>query len=166
MSRKPLYFIINGIFPAIVLNVVNFISFFLPFTEQIALTITCFLTFSVNLVIVSADIPVQSDNIPTITMYFIFSIIYTLVTLFWFAFLNYFSTRNFLPFYLSFVARFPENLINLCFNKKKRTNISTERNDDDKVEFEKIKTRLNYYFLILFFIFMLASQLWIWLSIN
>jgi nicotinic acetylcholine receptor, invertebrate len=168
LKRKPLYFIVNGIIPAIVLNVVNIISFFLPFEKQIELTITCFLTFSVNLIIVAAEIPVQSDNVPTITMYFLFSIIFTLIGLLWFTFLNYFSTRNYLPLGLNHVAKFPEKLISYFSRKKIRDNkenvFTITSEEEKKAEFENMTSRLNYYFLILFLIFMIVSLLCIWLG--
>jgi nicotinic acetylcholine receptor, invertebrate len=169
LKRKPLYIIINGIVPAIVLNIINLISFFLPFTEQIALTITCFLTFTVNLVIVNAEIPVQSDCIPTIIIYFQFSMVYTLITLFWFTFLNNCSTLNRLPFGLKYVTEFPGNLTRF-FSKNKvltidKINANENSEEEKKAEFEKKITRLNYYFLTLFFIFMLISLLCIFLRV-
>ena len=61
---------------------------------------TCFLTFSVNAVRVASDIPAQSDYVPVMTQYFFVSILYTLISMFWFALINYYSTNGYLPKYL------------------------------------------------------------------
>lgn len=39
LKRKPLYFMINGIFPCLILNLITLFSFLIPFASQVALSI-------------------------------------------------------------------------------------------------------------------------------
>ena len=84
LKRNPLYIMVNGIFPCLVLNSIILIAFSLPFSVQVGLCMTSFLTFSVTSLRIASDIPVQSDYLPLITLYFMLSIIYTLIGLIWF----------------------------------------------------------------------------------
>jgi hypothetical protein len=56
LSRKPLYFMMNGVFPCLVLNVVTLIMFGCPPIPQFTISVTLFMTFSVNSVRVSGGI--------------------------------------------------------------------------------------------------------------
>jgi hypothetical protein len=58
---------------------------------------TCLLTYSVNGVRISADIPATSDVLPAITIYFFVSMFYTLISLTWFVILNLFATKGTMP---------------------------------------------------------------------
>lgn len=83
LKRNPLYIMINGIFPCLVLNCVVLIAFSLPFSSQVGLCMTSFLTFSVTSVRIAGDIPMQSEYLPLITLYFLLSILYTFLGLTW-----------------------------------------------------------------------------------
>lgn len=97
LRRKPLYVMINGVFPCLVLNIITLVAFFLPTDTQINLCMTCFLTFSVNLIVISSEIPVQSDYLPVISIYFLFSILHSLASIIWFSFTGYFDKQGYLP---------------------------------------------------------------------
>lgn len=58
---------------------------------------TSLLTFSVYSLRISGDIPMQSEYLPLITLYFVLSISYTFFSLFWFILANYFLTKTYLP---------------------------------------------------------------------
>ena len=90
LKRNPLYIMINGIFPCLVLKCVILIAYSLPFSSQVGLCMTSFLTFSVTSVRIAGDIPMQSEYLPLITLYFLLSIIYTFLGLTW-----YFNIFNF-----------------------------------------------------------------------
>ena len=46
IKRKPLYFIINNIFPSLILNCITLLAFALPFAQQIGLCISFFFKYS------------------------------------------------------------------------------------------------------------------------
>ena len=47
INRRPLYFMINGIFPCLLLNILTILFFFLPYSAQVGLSISSILTYSV-----------------------------------------------------------------------------------------------------------------------
>ncbi len=55
---------------------------------------TCFLTFSVTSLRVSGDIPIQSEYLPLITLYFLLSIVYTFLGLIWYFFKGILKKSN------------------------------------------------------------------------
>lgn len=71
---------------------------------------TTFLTFSVYALRVSGDIPVQSDYLPLISVYFIMSSLYTLVSLIWFIVANLLITKKHVPPFFKKLVRGTENL--------------------------------------------------------
>ena len=105
LKRNPLYIMINGVVPCLLLNAIILIAFSLSFQLQVNLCksinilglvglnikfflikfkgMTSFLTFSMNSLRVSADIPVQSEYLPLITLYMLLSMMYTFSGLSW-----------------------------------------------------------------------------------
>ncbi len=84
LKRNPLYIMINGIFPNFIMNCVILSAFGLPFAPQMTITMTSFLTLSVNSLRIAGDIPVQSEYLPLITLYNLLSIFYAFLGLLWF----------------------------------------------------------------------------------
>ena len=122
IERRPLYFMMNGIFPCLLLNCLTLLLFFLPYNSQIDLSITSILTFSVYMLRISSDIPVQSEYLPIIGYYFIFVITFILIDFIWFIILNYFANIEHLPRYLVYYALSLRKLfskIKAAFKKKK-----------------------------------------------
>lgn len=76
---------------------------------------TCFLTYSVNGVRIASDISIQSEFIPLINVYFIFSMVFTLVSMIWYVILNSFATKRTMP---RFLIRFAELLEPLFVRKR------------------------------------------------
>jgi hypothetical protein len=108
IQRKPMYIMMNGIFPCFLLNLVILLAFALPFATQIGLCklemfvfiyvyylsvssstscnikgMTSFMTFAVTSLRISTDIPVQSEYMPLLTLYMLFSIGYTFMGMSW-----------------------------------------------------------------------------------
>ena len=104
IERRPLYFMMNGIFPCLLLNCLTLLLFFLPYSSQIGLSITSILTFSVYMLRISSDIPVQSEYLPIIGYYFIFVITFIFIDFIWFIILNYLADIEQLPKYLNIYA--------------------------------------------------------------
>jgi hypothetical protein len=122
IERRPLYFMMNGIFPCLLLNCLTLLLFFLPYNSQIDLSITSILTFSVYMLRISSEIPVQSEYLPIIGYYFIFVITFILIDFIWFIILNYFADTQQLPKYLKYYAISLRNLFSKTksvFKKKK-----------------------------------------------
>ena len=65
---------------------------------------TSFMTFSVYSLRISSDMPVESNFVPMVTLYFILGISYTFLSFIWFIIANEFLTKNYLPRYLVLVA--------------------------------------------------------------
>ncbi|CAF1179055.1 unnamed protein product [Rotaria sp. Silwood1] len=97
LERKPLFFIMNGIFACLILNFVTLLSYALSFVPQIALCMTCFMTYSVYSLNFSNLFPQQSQYLMMITLYFLLSIFWTLVSMVWFIMYNYFTTKVEMP---------------------------------------------------------------------
>ena len=47
IKRRPLYFMVNGIFPCLLLNILTILFFFLPYSSQVGLSISSILTYSI-----------------------------------------------------------------------------------------------------------------------
>lgn len=107
-----------------------------------------FLTYSVYAVRTSGDLPIQSDFLPLISLYFVITMGITLLTILWFFLCNYMITRKTMP---RFLIRFSRNLYRIfkfnwlkrCFNKLKpkvRVNTTTSKSvlQDGKSKIEVI----------------------------
>lgn len=194
LARKSLYYMINGVYPCLILNILTLLSYLLPYSVQIELSMACLLTLTVNSVRVSNDIPIQSDYIPTITIYFVISIFYPFISMFWFVIRNHFEKKCYLPVK---IIRFVDFFINCkkCRTKSKHRVVKKEEvsqieqayvnscsqcgqnktfnddknmvNDISKINDRKIHSRialLNFFVLAVFTLCVFASQLAIWLS--
>jgi len=114
LRRKPMFIMLNGVLPCLVLNVVTIISYLMPYVPQIALSMTCILTYSVNGVKISADIPATSDCLPMITIYFFVSMFYTLFSLMWFVLHNLFLTKGTMPKFMQTFASILRSIRTTC----------------------------------------------------
>ena len=65
---------------------------------------TTFMTFSVYSLRISTDMPVESNFVPMVTLYFILGISYTFLSFIWFIIANEFITKSYLPKFLISVA--------------------------------------------------------------
>jgi hypothetical protein len=97
LKRKPLYYMINGVLPCLVLNLITILAFMFPYAQQITLSMTTFLTYSVYAVRLSNDLPTQSEFLPLITLYFIVSTFFTLLSMFWFFLCNFILVKGSMP---------------------------------------------------------------------
>ncbi|CAF1067888.1 unnamed protein product [Rotaria sordida] len=94
LERKSLFFIINGILACFVLNFVTLLSYAIPFGSQIGLCMTCFLTYSIYSLNFSSQFPQQSEYLMMITLYFLLSICWTLISMTWFIVCDHFTTKG------------------------------------------------------------------------
>ncbi|XP_041365970.1 neuronal acetylcholine receptor subunit alpha-10-like [Gigantopelta aegis] len=81
LKRKPLFYMLNLLFPCILITAVAVLGFLLPPVsgEKISLEITVLLSLAVFLLIVSSSLPPTSETFPFIGVYFCLAIL--LVTL-------------------------------------------------------------------------------------
>jgi hypothetical protein len=190
LARKSLYYMTNAVYPCLILNILTLLSYLLPYSVQIELSMACLLTLTVNSVRVSNDIPIQSDYVPTITIYFVISIFYPFISMFWFVARNHFEKKCYLPIPLiklvdflqifkSFkikykyrISKKPENIdqayVSTCnlSDQIKTFNVDKNKENDFK-EDNKIQSKitiLNYVTLVIFTLCVFVSQLAIWLS--
>lgn len=84
------------------------------------------MAFSVYSLRISSDLPVQSDNTPRITWFFLTSVIINLFSMSWFIQLNYFKTSDYLPKFYEYMVDFLKRLICLLFHKCKSNAISVK----------------------------------------
>ncbi|XP_046560406.1 neuronal acetylcholine receptor subunit alpha-3-like [Haliotis rubra] len=70
LERRPMFFVLNVILPVVVLSFLNIFVFSLPCDcgEKVSYAITCLLSLTVLMSIVSGLLP-SSDNIPMVTVY-------------------------------------------------------------------------------------------------
>ena len=112
---------------------------------------------------VSNDIPIQSEYLPLITLYFVLSLFYTFISFAWFVYLEYLKSQKYLPaftinFFLSLKRKI--QFINKIKDKQNKTK-STGKN-----EIEETLAVLNNLVFFIIFIVMFSSFLSIWLIIS
>ena len=104
LKRRPLYFMMNNIFPCLVLNIVVLLLFGVPFVPQVNACLTIFMTFSIYSLRVSSDMPTQSQYLPMVTLFYMLGISYTLLALTWFILVNEWQTKSSMPKWLNCLA--------------------------------------------------------------
>ena len=148
---------------------------------------TIILVFTINSISLLQQFPVQSEYMPTISYYFLLSIIFTLISMFWFLIINYLSEREHLPNWMLKISsklccsKVKQKKLDLEKSKNKGSELeipnSEEKNEQGDVEIEdekKLKKKnfdnaiilLRLLFFVLIFICMLVSYLYIWIDIS
>lgn len=97
IRRKPLFVIQNCVFPAMMLCLLTLVSFFIPFAQAMQIGISIMLSFSVFKLRLSDDVPVQSDSIPLINIYFTLCMTFSLTAMVWFSLVNLMKERKKVP---------------------------------------------------------------------
>ena len=133
------------------------------FNEFLYLAFTTFLNMAIISVRVSNDIPIQSEYLPLITLYFVLSLLFTFISFAWFVYLEYLKSQKYLPaftinFFLSLKRKI--QFINKIKDKQNKTK-STGKN-----EIEETLAVLNNLVFFIIFIVMFSSFLSIWLIIS
>lgn len=167
--RKPLYYMVNGIFPCFLLNIISIAQFLMPYDMQISVCLTCLLTFTVNSLVVMNDMPVQSDYLPYITIYFMMSVTYPFLSIFWFIYFEDLREKKKLPrSYIKvckyLIVLFEHLKISRCKNIKVSDSSSNKKVSEDD-EIEKQLKLLNGFVCILFALLVVVSILFIWLNL-
>jgi hypothetical protein len=98
---------------------------------------TILLTIAVYSVRISSDIPIQSEYLPLISLYFFLSILFTFIAMLWFIILNRFATNKKMPKLLMVVTEIMMNIIKRK-NKPAQVTPATEEKSDniDEISFE------------------------------
>ena len=73
IGRKPMFFLLFSFVPCMIIGLLILVSFFIPAEsgERIGLCATILLAVSVYLLVVTEQLPEQSDTMPLIGIYFI-----------------------------------------------------------------------------------------------
>jgi nicotinic acetylcholine receptor, invertebrate len=161
-ERKPLYYLVNGIFPCFILNAVSIIAFLMAYDMQVTLSLTCFLTLTVNSVVILEDLPVQSDYLQLISLYLMASIFFPFISLFWFMYYDALSKKEQLPKWIQVIYTFSRTLRDKIRRKTKVTNLKDDEQKENQLK--KQLSFINYLVFFLFIIVVLVSVLSIWLS--
>ncbi|CAF4058260.1 unnamed protein product [Rotaria sp. Silwood2] len=127
LERKPLFFMMNGIFACLILNCVMLLSYALPFASQIGLCMICFMTYSVYSLNFSNLFPQQSEYSMMITLYFLLSISWTLISMVWFTIYNYFITKAEMPKLLYILCGILQKLFCCCFPSSKQDDKTNQK---------------------------------------
>lgn len=104
IRRKPLFVIQNCVFPAIMLCILTLVSFFIPFAQEMQIGISIMLAFSVFKLRLSDDVPVQSDSIPLINIYFTLCMSFSLTAMIWFSIINKLKEFKHVPKFIRFIV--------------------------------------------------------------
>ena len=97
LVRRPLYFMMNNVFPALLLNVVVILLYTLPFNVQVGACMSHFMTLATYSVRVQTDMSPQAQFVPMVTLYYVLSISYAFVSLIWFIVANNWATKQNIP---------------------------------------------------------------------
>ena len=92
---------------------------------------TTFLTFGVYALRISSDLPVQSEYMPLVSIYFNICILYTLISLIWFAIANYFVDKTRLPKCLKLFA---VKIRSILFSRKRVKQMTSQNNEQRHVD--------------------------------
>jgi hypothetical protein len=84
LKRKPLHYILNIILPIMCLNVLNVFVFIVPADagEKMGYTVSIFLALAVFLTMISAELPVNSDNVSIMSIYLMMQLGLSVVVIF------------------------------------------------------------------------------------
>ncbi len=141
---------------------------------------TTFLTYGVYSVRIASDLPVQSEYLPMISIYFFFGIIFTLISLIWFLVANYYSSKNEIPSFFICMSRLkisktvPIKITEQTKNKCHQCQLCedcelTKQKEKEKkshqIYIQSCMQIVNYYALLCISIVMLGTNLTIWFSI-
>ena len=183
LKRMPLNYMLNNIFPCLVLNAVTFIAYFLNFAQQSAISIyfqstqiksiqlikfilgmTIFLTLAIYSVRIASDFPAQGEYIPIISLYFVLGLFFTFISLVWFTYAEYMRTKQRMPACLAQLAKLLRSLSSCRFIKTKNKVISNDTKElDKKEELLSLVSSINYLVVFIMMILSLVSNLVIWL---
>jgi hypothetical protein len=108
----------------------------------------------------AGDLPVISDYIPLINMYFFLSQLYTFISFSWFATCNYYKLMGSLP---RLLRKFAKLLIKIMIFKKE---IQTSVDQAKEKENDALISALNDFALFIMTLAMFISYLTIWLMIS
>jgi len=109
----------------------------------------------------------KGDFYPMISLFFTMSIVYTFISMVWFALINEFATKNNMPKCLVTIACFIERMLYCKYFQKslKIYDMSSKKDKKKEISSESHATALNYLAFFLLFLIMLICNLVIWISI-
>ncbi|XP_071177725.1 neuronal acetylcholine receptor subunit alpha-6-like [Mytilus edulis] len=83
LRRKPTYYIVNIVIPLIFLGILNSLVFIIPADagEKMSYSVTVFLSLAVFLTIITAQLPVNSESTPILSIYIVVQLSYCILVL-------------------------------------------------------------------------------------
>jgi hypothetical protein len=113
---------------------------------------------------ISSDIPIQSEYLPLISLFFFLSLLFTFISFNWFVIVNSFRTNNSIPFVLKIFSKNIESIYTRVLSKINRVSPACQ-SESSNDEIENLIKILNYFTFTLMFLLMFISYLVIWLTI-
>ncbi|CAF0777634.1 unnamed protein product [Brachionus calyciflorus] len=193
-KRRALYTMINIILPGFLLNFMTILIYFLELNEQVKIILKIILTSSVYSLRVSNSIPVQSDYMTYVSLYYMFSLVFNLISFTWFTLSYQMKENNIMPrsveLFCVFIRRYliefrkiksqkvasiikVENIDDDIESKElkflcecKRKSKENEENIKKKAHIQKCVNVLHYIVIILMFFLMLFTNLALWILIT
>ena len=115
LTRKPLYYMMNYVFPGFLLNIVTLLSFFMPASAGSGIVMSGFITFGVYSGNTASTLPTQSDYVPKISNYFLSSIALNFIAFAWFLYMNRCILRGEMPACLKIFGENVKKMFCLCY---------------------------------------------------
>ena len=125
------------------------------FIKYLILAITTFMSMGIISMRVASDMPIHSEYLPLISLYFMLGMFYTFLAFNWFVAANFCRTKNYLPKFLKISLNF--------INGFRRNKVSTQEIKNEIEELVGILNNLTFAFM---FVTMFVTYLTIWLIIT
>lgn len=106
LKRRSQFVVNDCVVPAVFLSLLTLLSFFIPFSQQIVLDISIILSYSVLSLRISEEVPVQSESIPLLSIYFTACMGFSLLVILWFTILNRLKRKVNLPKFIAYFIIF------------------------------------------------------------
>ena len=113
----------------------------MPFIPQVTIGMSTFLTYGIYSINTSSQIPTQSEYLPMVTLFFVMSSFYTLISFTWFLAENFLRSRFYMPPFLVWYVeklrmaeRFLVEKTKALVNKIKKIKFSCNKQNATQVE--------------------------------
>ncbi len=111
---------------------------------------TIFLTLAIYSVRIASDFPVQGEYIPIISIYFIMGLLFTFISLVWFAYAEYLRTKKTMPKFMVKLAHLLSCRRFISWMNTKRNN---KINAKQIAKFEEVNDLTHHVAILNYFLF-------------
>lgn len=133
LERRPKNFMLNNIFPTLVIGGVTIMSFFFRYAQQCTISMNVFLALAIYSVRISSEFASQSEYIPLVSIYFMLGILFTFFALCWFVCKELIGKRDEIPKPLNIFA----NFIRKIFKRTRQVEVKSEPKSEENTDSDK-----------------------------